>query len=90
MDRSATLHRIFAHLYSGVLALDYAHTVLLLNPAAGAILAVDPERAQGRPYPEAFAAHPPLVEFLSDALRINTVLDRAEVQLHSPRRTPSA
>ncbi len=87
MDRSATLDLVFAHLRSGVLALDHGRAVLLLNPTGSAILAVDPERAQGRPYTEAFAAHPPLVEFLADALRINAVLDRAEVQLQSPRRT---
>ena len=87
MDRSTTLDLIFAHLRSGVLALDHGRAVLLLNPTGSAILAVDPERAQGRPYTEAFAAHPPLVEFLADALRINAVLDRAEVQLQSPRRT---
>ncbi|MEO5658159.1 MAG: ATP-binding protein [Nitrospiria bacterium] len=87
MDRSTTLDLIFAHLRSGVLALDHGRAVSLLNPTGSAILAVDPERAQGRPYAEAFAAHPALVDFLSDALRINTVLDRAEIQLQCPRRT---
>ncbi|MEO6667702.1 MAG: ATP-binding protein [Nitrospiria bacterium] len=87
MDRSTILDIIFAHLRSGVLALDQSRAVSLLNPTGGAILAVDPERAQGRPYTEALAAHPSLIEFLSNALRINAVLDRAEVQLQSPRRT---
>lgn len=85
MDRADALDAIFTHLRSGVLAITHDQTVLLLNPAGSAILAVDSERARGRRYHEVFSTHPRLIEFLSNALRINTVLDRAEVQLHSPR-----
>jgi nitrogen-specific signal transduction histidine kinase len=85
MDRAATLDLIFTTLRSGVLAINHDGALLLLNPTGSTILAVDPEHAQGRPYADVFSSHPQLVEFLSDALRVNTVLDRAEIQLHSPR-----
>jgi two-component system nitrogen regulation sensor histidine kinase GlnL len=85
MNRSAIIERIFAQLRSGIVAVDRAKRIIVMNPAAGEILDVDPTTAEGRPFDEALNGHRHLVEFLSDALKVGTVLDRTEVTIGGPR-----
>lgn len=85
MDRSPILERIFAQLRSGIVAIDRAKRIIVMNPAAGEILDVDPAAAEGRAFDEVLNGHRHLVEFLSDALKVGTVLDRTEVTIGGPR-----
>ncbi|MFZ5877144.1 MAG: two-component system sensor histidine kinase NtrB [Nitrospirota bacterium] len=86
MDRSRILDRIFAQLRSGIVAVDRNKRIIAMNPAAGNILNVDPATAEGRLFDEALQAHPHLIEFLADALRVGTALDRTEMSIGVPRR----
>jgi PAS domain S-box-containing protein len=81
MDRSRVLHLVVEELRAGILAVDRRKRVILMNPAAGAILGLEPATAEGKPFDEALTAHPNLVVFLSDALTLNTVLDRTEMSI---------
>jgi nitrogen-specific signal transduction histidine kinase len=85
MNRASVLHHVFSHLRAGILAVDRRKRVVLMNPAAGDVLGLDPESAEGKPFDEVLTAHPNLVVFLSDALMLNTVLDRTEMSIGGPR-----
>ncbi|MFZ5863998.1 MAG: two-component system sensor histidine kinase NtrB [Nitrospirota bacterium] len=81
MDRAPILDGIFAQLRSGIVAVDRQKRIIVMNPAAGEILHVDPAAAEGRTFDHALNGHPKLVEFLTDALQVGTVLDRTEVSI---------
>jgi nitrogen-specific signal transduction histidine kinase len=84
MDRSQILDRIFAQLRSGIVAVDHNKRIIAMNPAAGKILNVDPATAEGRLFDEALSGHHHLIEFLADALRVGTALDRTEMSIGGP------
>lgn len=86
MTRSQIIEHIFAQVRSGILAVDREKRIIVMNPAAGEILDVNPTTAEGRPFDDVLRGHGQLVEFLSDALTVGTVLDRTEVSIGGPQR----
>ncbi len=81
MGRTEFVDQIFATLRSGLIAIGKKRDVLILNPAARAILSLPDQPIEGRPFQEALAIHPGLVGFLEDSLLMRTPLDRVELQL---------
>lgn len=84
MERTALLNHLFSHLRSGILAIDGKRRIVLVNPAAGAILGIDPTASEGRPCDEVLAPHPELLGFVSNAAKVGRVLDRMEIPLGRP------
>ena len=56
---TAAIHEsILTQMSDGVLTIDLSGTVVSLNPAAGAILGLDPAEVLGRPFAETFLVEP--------------------------------
>lgn len=56
---AAAIHEsILMQMSDGVLTIDLSGTIVSLNPAAGAILGLDPGQALGRPFAEIFLVEP--------------------------------
>jgi nitrogen-specific signal transduction histidine kinase len=83
MGQQPLIERLIGNIRAGLIAVGTQRDVLIVNPAATAILGLDDHPIEGQPFPQALAAYPSLVGFLQDALLMRTPLDRVELQLLS-------
>jgi len=68
----------------GVLILDRQGHLTFLNPAARALLDLDPSAPHAGPCERVLRNHPALVELILDALEADTPPDRVEIELFRP------
>jgi PAS domain S-box-containing protein len=82
-DRAGFADRILDCLSSGVVAIDAAGTVRVLNAGARRVLGYPEGGELGRDCREVLADHPALVRLLIDALAGRAALSRAELELET-------
>ncbi|MEW6681779.1 MAG: ATP-binding protein [Nitrospirota bacterium] len=85
MKQPALVEQLVGNIRAGLIAVGTQRNVLIVNPAAKAILGLNGHPIEGQPFPEALAAYPTLVGFLHDSLLMRTPLDRVELSLASDR-----
>lgn len=73
--------QLIANIRAGFIAVDKHRDILIVNPAARAILALNDRPTEGQPYQQVLHDYPSLVGFLDDALLMRTPLDRIELQV---------
>lgn len=81
MGHSALVDQIISTIRAGFVVVGKKRDVLIVNPAAKAILALADQVFEGKPVQQVFAAYPSLVDFLDDALLMRTPLERVELPL---------
>ncbi len=89
MGHSELVDQLITNVRAGFIAVGKRRDVLVLNPAARAILALTGQTWEGEPAERVFAAHPSLLGFLDDALLMRTPLDRVELSLTCDNTTKS-
>ena len=86
MDTAVLLGQVFSTVRAGILGINTRKEILLINPAARALLSLPASLSpEGRTIDEVFTHHPELIEFLTTILHHRTPVDRAEVRLAGPR-----
>ena len=86
MDTAVLLGQVFSTVRSGILGINTRKEILLINPAARALLSLPaPLSPEGRTIDEVLTHHPELIDFLTKILHHRTPVDRAEVRLAGPR-----
>jgi two-component system sensor histidine kinase AtoS len=68
---------------NGVLAVDRAGGVVLLNEEARRLFQLQPEPIEGRPYADVLHEHPDIVRVLGGAFEMKSLPNRAELRLKS-------
>jgi len=84
-NRTVLLQQVFSNIRTGILVINANKEVLLVNNAARTILDLGAGPCEGQPLPSVLGEHPHLVAFLSDAVLLQTPLDRAEIQITGRR-----
>jgi signal transduction histidine kinase len=76
---------MFSTIRAGVLAVNTAKSILLINPAARTLLSLPTEaHLEGLAVEDVLAPYPPFLAFLLNALQSRTPRDRDEVRLPGP------
>lgn len=78
-DQAEYFRGILDNLTGGLLSVDFEGSVVYGNQTAGRILHIPIAAVLGKPFQEALAPYPELIEVLRHALATHTVVHRAEL-----------